>query len=97
MSRRLVRTVRVDIDFSDACLIDDGTAEPFDILGNDEKGDFDESCDSADSGEDVEIHLGTGLQRHTGSTPRSAFGWVPGLRQMGPGLHRIRRSDSIIL
>lgn len=45
-------------DLSDACLIDDGTAEPFDILGDDEKGDFDESCDSADSGEDVEIHLG---------------------------------------
>ena len=51
-----------DFTFSDACLIDDGTAEPFDILGNDEKGDFDESCDSADSGEDVEIHLGKGLQ-----------------------------------
>ena len=49
-----------DFTFSDACLIDDGTAEPFDILGNDEKGDFDESCDSADSGEDVEIHLGNG-------------------------------------
>ena len=49
-----------DVYFSDACLIDDGTAEPFDILGNDEKGDFDESCESADSGEDVEIHLGIG-------------------------------------
>ena len=85
MSRRLFRTVRVDIDFSDACLIDDGTAEPFDILGNDEKGDFDESCDSADSGEDVEIHLGISLQRHTSSTPWSALGWVPGLRRMSPG------------
>ena len=58
----------VYIDFSDACLIDDGTAEPFDILGNDEKGDFDESCDSADSGEDVEIHLGIGLQWNAGLT-----------------------------
>ena len=78
MARRgLVRTVWNDIDFSDACLIDDGTAEPFDILGNDEKGDFDESCDSADSGEDVEIHLGIGLQRHTSSISWSALKWVP--------------------